>query len=57
MIQDIIVYVIVSTAIFYTIYAVIKNLRQKSSKGCGDSCACSAKTDIKKVLISRKQIR
>lgn len=50
MIQDIITLTIVFLAAVYAVYSVIKTLRVKSSNGCGDSCSCSAKTDIRKML-------
>ncbi|MDF1546681.1 MAG: FeoB-associated Cys-rich membrane protein [Bacteroidales bacterium] len=48
--QDIIALSIVFLAAVYAIYSIIKTLRIKSSGSCGDSCSCSAKSDIKKML-------
>lgn len=53
--QDIIVLSIVFAAVAYTVWSTIKTLRVKSSGGCGDSCACSAKTDIKKAILKKQK--
>lgn len=58
MTQLIIVYIIVATAISYTFYSLVKNLKVKSTGSCGDDCGCSAKTDIKRMLkdVQKKKV-
>lgn len=57
MIQNIIVLTIVFLAAAYAVWSIVKTLRIKSTGGCGDSCGCSAKTDIKKaILLKQKEI-
>jgi hypothetical protein len=55
MIQDIIVLSIVFLATGYTVWSVIKTLRIKSTGGCGDGCACSAKSEIKNAILKKQQ--
>ena len=55
MIQDVIVLTIVFLAVVYTVWSTVKTLRVKSSGGCGDSCSCSAKSDIKKAILKKQK--
>lgn len=50
MVQEIITLTIVFMAAAYAVFSIIKSLATKSSGGCGDSCSCSAKDDIRKML-------
>lgn len=54
--QLIATYLIIILAIVYTFYAIIKSLMAKPANGCGDSCSCSAKSDIGRA-IKRKQLK
>ena len=48
MFQTILVYIIIVSAIAYTIYAVIKNIRKKETSACGDCNGCEIKNEITK---------
>jgi len=52
MIQTIIVYAIIILAVAYSVYAVLKNIRQKESSACGDCNGCDIKKEITKNLKS-----
>lgn len=54
--QDFIVFLIVSGAVVYTVLSIIKNLKIKSSGSCGDTCSCSAKKDIYRIIENKKAI-
>lgn len=55
MIQHIIVLTIVFLAAAYAVWSIVKTLRIKSAGGCGDNCACSAKTDIKNAILKKQK--
>ena len=55
MIQYILTYLIIFSAVSYAVYSLVKSLRVKSSGSCGDSCACSAKDDIKKAMNKKRK--
>ncbi|HBH48893.1 MAG TPA: hypothetical protein DDX98_09640 [Bacteroidales bacterium] len=55
MIQDIIVLIIVFSAAAYAVWSIVHALRKKTTSICGDNCGCSAKTDIKKVLLKNNK--
>ena len=48
MFQTILVYIIIISAIAYTIYAVIKNISKKETSACGDCNGCEIKNEITK---------
>lgn len=57
MTQEVIALIIVFLAAAYAVYSIIKTLRVKSSGTCGDSCSCSAKTDIRNMLKKNAELK
>ncbi len=45
--QNIIVLIIVFAALFYALYKVSRSFLAKNDKGCGDSCSCGSRPDLK----------
>ncbi len=50
MIQLTLVYIIIGSAIVYTVLSVVKTLKTKTQDVCGGDCSCTAKTEIRKAL-------
>ena len=48
MIQSIIVLIVIVSAIAYSVYAVLKNIRKKDTSPCGDCNGCDIKKEITK---------
>jgi hypothetical protein len=48
MTQSIIVLIIIASTIAYSVYAVVKNIRQKETSPCGDCNGCDIKREITK---------
>ena len=48
MLQDIIVILIITAAVAYSIYAVVKSLRSKSASNCDDCTGCDIKHEVLK---------
>lgn len=57
MIQNIIVYLIIASAIGFTIYSVVKSLRTKQKSGCEGCSGCELKNDIKKSKLKAKDLK
>ncbi|MFA5045150.1 MAG: FeoB-associated Cys-rich membrane protein [Paludibacter sp.] len=53
MFQTILVYIIIISAVAYTIYAVIKNINKKETSACGDCNGCDIKKEITKNIANR----
>ncbi len=53
MLQIILVYIIIISAVAYTIYAVIKNINKKETSACGDCNGCDIKKEITKNIANR----
>ena len=55
MIQDILVYIIISVTLAYVVISIINNLRVKKSGHCGGCDGCSVKDEFRKTLhVNRK---
>ncbi len=52
MIQDIIALTIVFSAFGYTIFSAIKTVTSQKKTGCGSGCDCTAKKDIRRILLN-----
>jgi len=50
MFQTIIVYIILISAIAYSVYAILKNVQKKETSACGDCNGCDIKKEITKNL-------
>jgi len=48
MIQNILVLIIISFAIIYTLFSVVKNIRKKDASPCGGCNGCDIKKEITK---------
>lgn len=55
MLQEIIVFVIISVALGYTIYSVVKSLHIKNSAPCGGCTGCDVKREVLKNLKDKKE--
>jgi len=55
MLQDIIVILIITVAVAYTLYSVVKSLRSKSTSNCDDCIGCDIKHEILKNYEKSKQ--
>jgi hypothetical protein len=55
MVQEIIVLTIVFGAVIYAVWATLRSVRKKSSGVCGDNCACSSKSDIKRAILNKQK--
>jgi hypothetical protein len=54
MIQSIIVLIVIISAIAYSVYAVLKNIRKKDTSPCGDCNGCDIKKEITKNKVGTK---
>jgi hypothetical protein len=54
MTQLILVLIIIGLSIFYTIYALVKNIRKKETSACGDCNGCGIKNEITKNLSQKE---
>jgi len=48
MIQEVLTYAIISFAVIYSLYSVIKGLTKKNKGVCSDSCSCGTRTELGK---------
>lgn len=55
MLQEIIVFVIISASVGYTIYSVVKSVRIKKSAPCGGCTGCDVKKEILKNLKNKQE--
>ena len=46
MLQNIIVYLILTAAVVYSVYAVVKSVRKKEKSGCDGCDGCGIKSEI-----------
>lgn len=49
MIQNILVYMIITATLAYVIFSIVKNLRTKKEGHCGGCDGCSVKNEIQKI--------
>jgi len=50
MIQNIIVYIIITITLVYVLFSIVKNLHTKKTGHCGGCDGCSVKNEFQKAL-------
>lgn len=54
MIQDILVYVIISATLAYVIFSIVNNLRTRKNGGCGSCDGCSINDEFRKSIMANR---